>query len=666
MNLRKLCWTGTSDPEMNTVLGISGLFGMRGDPHLSESHPAFFHDSAACIVQNMETVAASEEERWNRIKHTNSFPIGAVRSCLTESTTLLSNIDAVSYPFEEGYTNAELFNEYRMDSTSLAVPVRTLIRERLSLVSDAPITNNLVFIPHHVAHARGALMSSGAETALVAVIDGNGERDAFSLFQANDYNLSLIRSYDRGRSLGQYYRWLTQYLGFGLFSEYKVMGLAAYGDPAMFRSMFQESYSLEPDGNYLLSLNRLAELFMESGRWPRRDSEAINKNWADLAAGTQEVLEQVVLHVLKGAQRETKSRVLVLAGGVAQNSRLNGAIVSSGLFEYVYPDFAAHDAGATLGAALEVSRSLGSIETAAIARRRTPFLGGAVESGERLQSVLGAWSSLIEYRELGNGAVATIAERLASGDVAAWAHGRAEFGPRSLGARSILGDPRSSSMRDRINSAIKKREEFRPLAPAVTLEAAEVIFEVSLSTACYDYMGCIASVREDWRHRLQATTHADGTARLQIVRPGDGLFYKLLKAFESLTGIPVLLNTSFNNYAEPIVQGATDALRCFITSDVDFLVIGDIMVERSSALLDRLHDTRPSLTSDLFRSDRESGPVWRLRGVHEVRQITDSAARVLSLADGRKSLHQLGGKVLASEMLDLWGARLIELDSPID
>ncbi|MFI0366584.1 carbamoyltransferase [Actinomadura sp. 1N219] len=570
------------------VLGLTGNFGT-ADADLVPGMPDYyFHDAAACLVQDGVTVAAVEEERLNRIKKTTKFPVNAIRACLDKARVPISELDAVGYYFEQGFTDHALNMWYAENPLVPARYSRELIQDRLrGEFGWAPADSGLLYTAHHESHATSCFLQSGMAEALVVVMDARGEDRSGTVFRGERGRLEPLATYSIPKSLGTLYENAIQLVGYRFGDEYKVMGLAPYGDPNTYSELFESLYLLREDGDYELNpaapeASLVAPTFFESGFLPRRKGEKFTQQHMDFAAGLQRTLETVVLHVLTHWARATGLPNLCFTGGVAQNSSLNGVILRSGLFDEVFVHPASHDGGCAEGAALAAARELGA-DHAERPRLRSASVGPDLGEKSGIEETLKSWSSLIEFEECPD-VVETTAGLLAEGLVLGWGYGPSEYGPRALGNRSIVADARPAENRHKINAMVKKREGYRPFAPVVTPEAAETYFDLPGTRANYDFMSFVVDVRAERRAELGAVTHVDGTARIQIVDPvTNERFHRLVRRFGELTGTPVLLNTSFNNNAEPIVQTVEDILTCFLTTDLDALVVEDFLIRRRPA-----------------------------------------------------------------------------------
>lgn len=570
------------------ILGLNGNFSPEDADLVPGMLEFFFHDASASLVKDGTLLAAVEEERLNRIKKTTKFPINAIRSCLATANVSPADIDAVAYYFPEDHIDSVLNQLYTDNPLVPTRYSRQLIKDKLkSEFGWEPPDDKLVYVPHHLAHAMSTFVRSGMKEALVVIMDGMGEECSGTVFRAADGRLENLRTYSIPKSLGTLYLSGTHQLGFKFGDEYKVMGLAPYGDASTYREIFDSMYSLGEKGDYdlvssNLGLNNVGPTFFAHGIPPRRKGEEFTQQHMDFAAGLQELLEKIVLHVLCYWAEFTGLSNLAFGGGVAHNCSLNGVILRSGLFKEMFVHPASHDSGAGEGAALAAEHELvGAVPHHA--RLRSASVGPPLGALREIEEKLDSWRPLIEF-ERPVDIVDVTAKLLAEGAVFGWAQGGSEFGPRALGNRSIIADPRPRENQTRINAMVKKRESFRPFAPVVIPEAARTYFEIPDTAANYDFMSFVVRVQCDRRKELGAVTHVDGTARIQIIDPqANKRFYRLVKRFGDLTGTPVLLNTSFNNNAEPIVQSVEDALTCFMTTGLDYLVIEDFLIRRRRA-----------------------------------------------------------------------------------
>jgi carbamoyltransferase len=584
------------------ILGITGFenampFKRRHWPGLSEREYRISqgHDAAAALVIDGVCVAAAAEERFNREKHSARFPAQAAAYCLRQAGLALPDLDEVAHafdysPFRPAFSlspaSAQLYSEVFSRDALLQLVRRDLPgfpAERFHQV------------PHHQAHAASACFTSGWPECLTIVIDGMGEVTSATAYHARDHQLHKLMEIAAQDSIGVLYSLITLHLGFDFNAdEYKIMGLAPYGDPSRFRPFFEGAVHLLDSGAYAIPLLRLNRTRDERENYlasrahlvqhlmPARAEDAeVTQEHRDLAAALQECLDRTMLHLCGTLGRQTGLRRLALAGGVALNCTANGRLRRAGVFDEIYIQPAAGDDGSALGAAL--ARAAHHRDT--VSRRfAIPFLGPAAEPAA-IEDALRAFAPRIRvtsYATLDQ-ACAQAARQIAQGRVVAWYRGRMEFGPRALGHRSILADPGHPEMRDRINAMVKMREGFRPFAPAVTLEQVHRYFEVPAGTEL-PYMIVIEQVRPEFRNALPAVTHVDGSARVQTVSEhSNPEFHALLKAVGEATGREMVLNTSFNLKGQPIVNTPHEAIETFLRSGMDCLFLENNFVEKIPA-----------------------------------------------------------------------------------
>ena len=572
------------------------------------------HDSAAAMVVDGKVIAACEEERFTREKHTGKFPRRAIEYAMRMAGARdASDLSLVCY-----YTcPSQLFSSDMLEANKEKMAPFTRLAYKASLgfmrrmnklagIDDArparsfakkmdmlPEPGRFRPVPHHLCHAASAFFPSPFEEALCFTIDGQGEAASCMVSVGQGARLRVIRQLFAPNSVGYLYGCMTRFLGFGFGDDFKVMGLAPYGDPARYRSYFEARVQTLPDGSFWVDPDWLSWLIVRDALFPdgrlysksmrdtlgpaRLPDEPILQRHADVAAALQEALERVVLQMLSRARLDTGIRDLCLAGGVALNCSMNGKIARSGLFDRVWVQPAAHDAGTALGAALYGYHVL--LKGERVTTPRAPvFLGPEYGAGALSRAILGLGPEIRCHRPAD--VFGATARALAEGKIVGWMHGRGEWGPRALGHRSILADPRRADMKDRVNSAVKLREGFRPFAPAVLTEHARDWFDLR-GVGESPFMLFAVPVHEAKRGRIPAVTHVDGTARVQTVaREDDPRFHALLRSFHELTGVPVLLNTSFNINGEPIVSSPEDAIRCFLGTGLDLLVIEDTVIEK--------------------------------------------------------------------------------------
>jgi carbamoyltransferase len=584
---------------MSAILGISGLansvaFKRAHWAGLDEREYRISqgHDAAAALVIDGEVIAAAAEERFDRKKHSGDFPVQALSFCLTEAGLSLAEVDAIVHCFDYSPYN----DLYMLDPVSTALYERVFSKQALL----SQIARNCEHFPadrvhqvaHHLCHAASAYLTSGWDECLVVVIDAMGEMQSVSIFHAIDGRLEKLREISANDSIGILYSTATLHLGFDFNAdEYKIMGLAPYGDPRRYQAVFHRAVELRPDGSVripILHINRTRderENYLKTREWlsqnlipPRQPADPITPDHCDAAAALQACLDETMLHICGHYARSTGLRHLAMAGGVALNCTANGKLMQSGLFDEVYVQPAAGDDGAALGAALYHASISGEVSNQ---RFPVPLLGpeyGPRAIAESLEKFTGK-VEVVPFADL----AATCAEAarwIADGKVIAWYRGRMEFGPRALGNRSILADPSGPEMRDRINAMVKKREAFRPFAPAVSAEEVDRWFQVPSGTAL-PYMIATVDVRPEHRAALPAVTHVNGSARVQTVSASDNLeFHSLLLAVGKETGRQMVLNTSFNIKGQPIVNTPSEALETFLGTGIDCLFLGNNLIVR--------------------------------------------------------------------------------------
>ncbi|MGH9699202.1 MAG: carbamoyltransferase family protein [Candidatus Acidiferrales bacterium] len=547
------------------------------------------HDSSACIARNGEILFAVAEERLSRSKHDARFPVLAIRACLDFAGLRAADLDFVcqSWPLPGAQLRHDLKCMLTGTLPVTPIDVLNLFRGQMANRSqrggmkpfqrnfEAPLAR-FRFVDHHLAHAISAYAYSGFDESAVLVIDGRGAWEATSLWHGRDGRLEHVWTIPWPNSLGLFYAQFTQYLGFTPFSdEWKVMGLAPYGEPGINLREF-----LVPDDNPYRVASRLLlgrhpaplaaiESRLGPSRVPESEIGAAHKN---LAFAVQDSCEIAMLTLARAAVKKTGSRNLCLAGGVALNSKANGKILASGAVDRIFVQPAASDDGACLGAALAPHLDGGG--KLPLRKMRHAYLGPE-SSDAAIESALQTFK--LRAKRLTDPASAA-AELLAGGKILGWFQGRMEFGPRALGARSILADPRDPEMIVKVNNAVKFREWWRPFAPSMLAECAGDYIESATDSP---FMILTAQVRPEKRAVIPSVTHVDGSARPQTVeRDVNPLYWRLIYEFGQRTGVPVIMNTSFNLRGEPIVCTPADAIRTFFSSGMDALVIGSFLVEK--------------------------------------------------------------------------------------
>ncbi len=585
---------------MSSILGIS----------------SFYHDAAVALVVDGELMAAAQEERFTRKKHDPEFPNSAIDYCLEEGGLDAEELDYVAFydkpfiKFERLLKTYLVYAPLGLRSFLVGIPewmgkklwLKDIIQERFGQVP-------VLFSDHHLSHAASAFFPSPFEEAAIITVDGVGEWTTTSYGFGRGNSIELLREIRFPHSLGLLYSAFTYFTGFKVNSgEYKLMGLAPYGDPRYVDVIKRELIDVKDDGSFRLNLdyfNYMVGITMTNGRFdklfggpPRKPETAITQREMDLASSIQAVTEEIMLKMAAHVQKQTGMKRLVLAGGVALNCVANGRLLREGPFEDIWIQPAAGDAGGALGAALYAWHCYLGNERYVKGedRQKASFLGPGFQDDEIERFLV---ENDMPFRRLAaDEAPKTAARLIAEGKVVGWFQGRMEFGPRALGSRSIIGDARSPEMQSLMNLKIKFRESFRPFAPTVLLERAPDYFEIDRESP---YMLLTAMVRPERRRELTddelaaagldklkvarsqvpAITHVDCSARLQTVKREDSpIYYDMIKAFEDMTGCPVIINTSFNVRGEPIVCTPGEAYRCFMRTRMDCLVMGNFLLDK--------------------------------------------------------------------------------------
>ncbi len=594
---------------MTAILGIS----------------AFYHDSAACILKDGKIIAAAQEERFTRKKHDPSYPKNAIEFVLKYSKLNLSEVDKIVF-FEKPFLKFERLLETYVAfaprgfiSFSKAMPL--WIKEKLFQKNflfnklkehdkNYKSDKNIFFSDHHLSHAASAFYPSPFDEAVVLTADGVGEWATTTVAVGKGSNLEIKKEIHFPHSLGLLYSAFTYYAGFKVNSgEYKLMGLAPYGNP-VYESKIKKLIDTKEDGSFRLNQkyfnyatgltmtnDHFNELFEQKPRDPK--NEKITQFHMDIAASIQKVTEEIMIKLVKSIRKEYNIKNLCLAGGVALNCVANGKILSEKIFDQIWIQPAAGDAGGSLGAALAMwhiemtnQRTVNSSDN-----MKGSYLGPefSQEEIEKELKSIGANFKIFEYDELLN----KTSDFLCDGKAIGWFQGRMEFGPRALGSRSILGDPRSENMQKNLNLKVKYRESFRPFAPSILREDLSMWFDINVDSP---YMLLVANINSKKkfemtqeqkelfgidklnvkRSEIPAVTHVDYSARIQTVTKNTNeRYYDLISKFKEKTGCPVIVNTSFNVRGEPIVNSPTDAFNCFMGTELDFLVIGNCILEKS-------------------------------------------------------------------------------------
>lgn len=554
-----------------------------------------YHESSAALVKDGVLIAAAEEERFNRIKHAKRarpdtphlLPIEAIEYCLSEAGIRFSDIDYVGYSFNPlrrleaniGVDDdVDAGNWGSKEGERLFYSLLVSIPKKLEALYDVDLSGRFHWIDHHLCHAASAFLVSPFERAAVISIDGIGEFDTVWLGKGEGNRLRQIGGHQYPHSLGFLWERVSKFLGFGEYGVWKVMGMHAFGDPGVYARQFRKFVTYDDRGTFLVD-NRITRFrqeeslpFHEIFGPPRREGDPVEQRHMDLAAALQQVTNETMLSLARHVKKETGADRLCMAGGVALNCVANGILHREGLFRDIFVQPAAHDAGTALGAAFYVwNVLLGRTERFVMEHA---FYGPDFTDA-RIRNDL-------EFNGLRYERVADIAERVArlvaEGKIVAWFQGRMEFGPRALGNRSILADPRNAALVGELNAKVKHREYFRPFAPSVLTEKYDAWFEGGGVTTA-PFMLHRAAVRPERRGEVPAVTHVDGSSRPQVVAQATNpLYHRMIGAFERISGVPMVLNTSFND-REPIICCPEDAIMTCIKSRLDALAIGEYLAE---------------------------------------------------------------------------------------
>ncbi|HEU4838491.1 MAG TPA: carbamoyltransferase [Micavibrio sp.] len=586
---------------------------------------AFYHDSAAALIKDGDIVAAAQEERFTRIKHDSAFPAKAIEFCLRKAAVSLDDVDSIVF-FEKPLVKFERLVETYLAlapkgfrSFREAMPLwlhekffqKRLLVEKLAngagkQAKDA-IRKKLLFSDHHLSHAASAFFPSPFEAAVILTLDGIGEWASSTIGTGRGNDIKIEREIAFPHSLGLLYSAFTAYLGFKVNSgEYKVMGLAPYGQPRFAQTIFKHMVDVKEDGSFRLDQSyfdymggfsmfsqKFCDLF---GRPPREAEDALEQFHMDMAASIQRVIEEIVSKIMRALARDYRGiDNLCLAGGVALNCVSNGRLLREGYFKNIWVQPAAGDSGGALGAALAGYYLHHKKE-------RDVFFGGDDMKGGLLgptftdEEIAARLAPLGARFEKCGDILSAAVEALISQKAVGWFQGAMEYGPRALGARSILADARAPDMQKNLNLKIKFRESFRPFAPSVLEEKAGEWFDLKTASP---YMMFTAPVAEGRRGAIPAVTHVDFSARIQTVSSAaNPLYHALLKKFEAMTGCPLILNTSFNVRGEPIVCTPEDAFRCFMGCDLDVLAIGNYILYKEQQDPALRHDHKNSFEAD--------------------------------------------------------------------
>jgi carbamoyltransferase len=555
----------------------------------------YYHDSAAVLLKDGEIIFAAQEERYTRKKHDDSFPINVINHAMEEAGITINDINAIGFyekPFLKFFDRLmqTYFKVWPRGIFSYYRAMQEWMTKKLwipqNIQKELKYKGDIFFTSHHESHAASAFYSSGFSDAAIITVDGVGEWATATVGYGKGKECELMQEIHFPHSLGLLYSAITYYLGFKVNSaEYKVMGLAPYGE-AKYKDKIYQLIDIKEDGSFRLNMKyfnyeygltmtggAIEKLFKNPKRKPESPLEQFHK---DIAKSLQEVTEEIMLRIAKHAKKLCPSDNLCLAGGVALNCVANGKIARSGIFENIFIQPASGDAGGALGVAQAIwHREFDGERT----KKMDHVYYGTSYTNEEIEETLK--SQGIPYEKFNEtDLIEKVAELMKGTNVIGWFQGRMEFGPRALGNRSILADARNKENWKKVNLKIKFREDFRPFAPTVLAEKASEYFDLDRESS---YMLLVADVKEDKREKIPAVTHVDGSARIQTIsRDQNPLYHSLLKKFEEKTGCSVVINTSFNVRGEPIVESPENALNCFLHTQMDYLVMGNCLVSKDS------------------------------------------------------------------------------------
>jgi carbamoyltransferase len=545
-----------------------------------------YHESSAALLVDGELVAAVEEERFNRIKHgkeanfdnPHQFPERAIRFCLDYAGLTPDDIDHFAYSFDPDIRRKKFIPEWWNPKWEETFLLRLgQVRDVADELFRRQLRQKFHFVPHHLAHAASAYFPSGFDRAAILNVDGIGEVAGSTLMKATGTNIQTVDEFDYPDSLGFLWEVMSGYVGFSPYDASKVMGLAAYGNPEVFRRQFQsmlkvgkDDYAIGPEfmGFHVDKFSKIEGLF---GPAREQDGEMLPHH-ANVAAALQEATDEAIMAIVRRLKKKVPVDKLCIAGGVALNCVTNEVVRKSGVFSEVFIPSAPHDAGTAIGAAMVVHCA--KQKTRPKLGSSTPYLGPSFDKRQILAAVKSAGLTSRRSKSPARDA----ADMIADGKIVAWFQGRMEFGPRALGNRSLLADARRPDMRNILNQKVKHREDFRPFAPSVMAEHADEWFEIGKRSASHEFMLFAPDVKPERRARIPAVVHRDGTARVQLVsRELNPRFHELLSCFHARTGVPLVVNTSYND-SEPIVCTPSDAIVTFRKSGIDALFMDDVVL----------------------------------------------------------------------------------------
>lgn len=553
-----------------------------------------YHESSACLLKDGVIVAAVEEERFTRVKHAKTaridnpdeLPLMAIRSCLDTAGISIEQVELIGFSLNprKRMKNKD-YQEFKTQNSWGTSTGEEGFFKKVSLVpnklEEMGFQGQFLWLDHHLCHCASAFYSSGFAESGVLIVDGIGEFSSTTFVHGKHNKLHLLEEIMYPASVGFLWEKISKFLGFTEYDACKVMGLAAYGDTQRYMNHFKQLIRFIPEGKFELDINLLRfrvedyslleDLF---GISKRECGQILKQEHQDIAASLQSITDQLMMHMVKHLYEQTKSENLCLAGGVALNCVSNRFVFESGPFTNLYIQPAAHDAGTAVGAALFLWNQILGKEPVEVEEHI--YLGPCFHEAE-IEKVLKERNIVFEFV---NDIEKTVARLVSENNIVSWFQGRLEFGPRALGNRSILADPRNPKMRQILNNKVKHREDFRPFAASILDEEVHKWFNVIKPTSASDYMLVTYSTKEASIAKIPAVIHVDGTSRIQTVKKKNNFrYHQLISEFFKITGVPLLLNTSFND-SEPIVCTPNDSIDTFVKTQIDYLVLGNLLVDR--------------------------------------------------------------------------------------
>ena len=557
-----------------------------------------YHDAAACLLKDGKIAAAAEEERFTRKKHDNSFPINSINFCLKKGNIKINVVDYIAF-YEKPIIKFDRILNSHLETFpksfwTFFMTMPHFLNEKLKIPSiirkKLKYDGEILFIEHHLAHAASAFLTSQFKKAAILTVDGVGEWATTAWGYGDGNKINLLKEIQFPHSLGLLYSTVTAYLGFKTNNdEYKIMGLASYGKP-IYLDKFKEIVDIKEDGSYHLDMDYFvyhyklsmpSKKFIEKFGPARSPNSQINQRHEDIAASLQAILEEILFKILNHVHKKIKSDNLCMAGGVALNSSANGKILKNTKFKKIFIQPASSDAGGSLGSAFYVYNTI-------LGNKRNYFMDhaylGPEFSTDEIRNYLKTNKINFKEFENDNELIEKTAKLIFENKIIGWFQGRMEWGPRALGNRSILANPCNPKMKDTLNRRVKHREDFRPFAPVVLSKDTKKYFETTHNDP---FMLFVYPIRKDKQRLIPSVTHVDGTGRLQTIEMKQNpRYYKLINKFENFSGVPVLINTSFNIKGEPIVCTPEDAYKCMMGTGIDYLIMDKFLISKKSNLRD--------------------------------------------------------------------------------